>query len=272
MASRTIKETSNYVWIEAAAGESWHQLVKYCVAQGYGGIENLALIPGTVGAAPIQNIGAYGVELKETLIKLQAIDLRNGKAITLSNAECQFSYRSSCFKSSAYQNKFLITAITLRLHKNPKLVTNYPDLINWLATQQISAPSLRDVFTAVVAIRQNKLPDPTYLPNAGSFFKNPIISQKLYQQLQKIHPKMPHYLTEKGIKIPAAWLIEECGWKGKQQGGVSVAKTHALILVNQEHRPAKELLALAKKIQSSVKRHFQIKLEPEVTIVSETTN
>lgn len=262
------KQTDDHVWINSGAGENWHTLVMYCVEHNYGGIENLSLIPGTVGAAPIQNIGAYGVELKDTLHQVEGIDVETGASQTFTNTECQFGYRNSIFKQEL-KGKIFISSITLRLtKKNHHLHTEYGAIEDTLKQLNIAHPTIRSVSDAVIRIRSSKLPDPRQLGNAGSFFKNPEISQATFNSLKKLYPEIPGYKTEnQQVKIPAAWLIEQCGWKGKRLGSVGVHAQQALVLVNYGEAKGVDILQLATQIQSSVKVSFGIELQPEVNIV-----
>lgn len=263
-----VNETDNEVWIKAAAGENWHQLVMFCVENNYGGIENLSLIPGTAGAAPIQNIGAYGVELKDTLVQVEGIDISSGQSRTYSNSECWFGYRNSIFKQDL-KGKFFISSITLRLtKKNHRLRTDYGAIQDILKQQNVTQPTIRSVSDAVIRIRSSKLPDPSQLGNAGSFFKNPEIPGSIYHELKQLHPTLPGYAVEnQQVKIPAAWLIEQCGWKGKRLDNAGVHTQQALVLVNYGGAKGNDILQLATQIQSSVQAKFSIELQPEVNII-----
>ena len=207
------KEDENYIWVEALSGTNWHELVQYCVGRGWGGIENLSLIPGTVGAAPMQNIGAYGVELESVFEQLEAIDLTTGEGMVFHKADCEFGYRYSIFKNSA-QGKYFIYSVQLKLSKHPKVNTSYGDIQKVLNEKNRTDPDIRDVSEAVIAIRSSKLPNPDEIGNAGSFFKNPEVSKEVFKDIHKEFSDCPHYSMPNGkIKIPAAWLIEQCGWK-----------------------------------------------------------
>lgn len=253
--------------LTAAAGESWHSLVMHAVNQGLGGVENLSLIPGTAGAAPIQNIGAYGVELKDSFHHLEALDLETGKISLFDRDNCMFGYRNSIFKHE-FKGKYLITAITLRLQKNPKLNTSYGAIGDTLEKMGITEPSVKAVSDAVIHIRQSKLPDPAVLGNAGSFFKNPEIPHKLFEQLQQEHPDIPGYPTQTDtVKIPAGWLIEKCGWKGRRFGNTGAHKDQALVLVNYGNATGLEIYEHAMRIIDNVKSRFEITLTPEVNIL-----
>ncbi|MBU3725637.1 MAG: UDP-N-acetylmuramate dehydrogenase [Burkholderiaceae bacterium] len=257
----------------AGAGENWHEVVMWSLAQGYGGLENLALIPGTVGAAPVQNIGAYGVEISERLINLTAWDFQSRQLHTFSKAECGFAYRHSIFKDPALQGpwnqpRFFITQVQLQLAPIAKAEVNigYGDLKAAFAGHS-NPPSPMEVADAVMAIRRRKLPDPAEIGNVGSFFKNPIISNVQAKNLRLLHPDLPQYpLTDHGsdqCKISAAWLIERCGFKGARRGDVGVHQGHALVLVNHGDGTGREILALAHEIQQAVVARFGVFLEPE---------
>lgn len=260
-------ETDTAIDIEVMAGENWHNLVLYCVQHNWGGIENLSLIPGTVGAAPIQNIGAYGVEVKEVIKSVTGIDLETGITKTWLNHECDFGYRDSIFKSQL-KEKFFISSITLTLSKKlHRINTSYGAINDVLKQQHITSPTIQQVSDAVIQIRRSKLPDPVVIGNAGSFFKNPTITELHYQHLQKKFPTIPGYTSvNQEVKVPAGWLIEQCGWKGKRIGDVGVHTQQALVLVNYTNGTGKEILSLALQIISSVKEKFNIELICEVNI------
>jgi UDP-N-acetylmuramate dehydrogenase len=264
----TVRETDDTVWLSVASGENWHNLVMHCVNHNYGGIENLSLIPGTVGAAPMQNIGAYGVELGEVIESVDAVDIHSGEKLTFPNKACLFGYRESIFKQEL-KEKIFISSITLRLSKkNHRLRLDYGAIQETLRALKITQPTLRDVSRAVIQIRSSKLPDPAVLGNAGSFFKNPSVPETHYQSLKFKYPKIPGYTTENQlIKVPAGWLIEQCGWKGLQRGFVGVHQQQALVLVNTGNATGADVLQLAHDIQASVLEKFNITLVPEVNIV-----
>jgi UDP-N-acetylmuramate dehydrogenase len=267
MGIEKIKEDNQHVWLQVGAGENWHQLVLYCIEHGFAGIENLSLIPGTVGAAPMQNIGAYGVELQSVFDHLNAINRHSGEIETFYNKQCEFGYRSSVFKH-ALKNKYIITDVTLKLNKTPQFHTSYGAVQQTLNDMGIKELSLKAVSDAVIKIRQQKLPDPAALPNAGSFFKNPIISHQAFSTLQQQYLDMPHYpASNNQIKIPAAWLIEQCGFKGKRLNGVGVHEHQALVLINYNQSPGIKIKNLADEIQQSVNKKFAIELVPEVNII-----
>ncbi len=262
-----VKEDENYVWIKAAAGEVWHQLVLYCIEHNFGGIENLSLIPGSVGAGPMQNIGAYGVELKDTFFELEALHISSLQLQTFSNPDCRFGYRQSIFKSS-HKNQYIITSVTLQLTKKHKYNISYGAIETELARMGVTELNLRNISNAVINIRSSKLPDPAVIGNAGSFFKNPEISRQLYNQLKEQFNNIPGYELDNGnIKLAAGWLIEQCGWKGKVIGQTGSHKNQALVLVNYGGATGAEVLKLARDIQKSVKEKFNVELEMEVNIV-----
>lgn len=259
-------ESDTEVHLRVDAGVNWHHLVGYCLAQGWYGLENLALIPGQVGAAPIQNIGAYGVEFERFVRAVHAVGIEDGKVIQLSSSECQFGYRDSIFKREL-RDSVVITAVEIVLSRLPTTQLKYPALLEELSDRGVSNPVPTDVFDAVVSVRRRRLPDPAVHANAGSFFKNPVISGAHSDQLLKAQPGLPCYEQDDGsVKIPAAWLIEQAGWKGTREGGVGVHPEHALVLVNYASDSGAELLAFANRIASSVSQQFGIELEIEPRI------
>jgi UDP-N-acetylmuramate dehydrogenase len=261
-----VKETDSSVFVKAYSGEIWHELVKYCVSKNYGGIENLSLIPGTVGAAPIQNIGAYGTELKEVFESLEALDLENCAIREFTHKECRFGYRDSLFKNDA-KGKYFIVSVTLKLQKQPVLNTSYGAIKAILASRNIIHPTIADVSEAVCEIRNSKLPNPKVIGNAGSFFKNPEISKEQFNTLKESYPELPGYEIPSGTKVPAGWLIESCGWKGKKVGQTGSHKDQALVLVNYGNAEGKDVKELAIQIQQSVMNKFGIQLATEVNIL-----
>jgi len=265
-----LEQDAETVTIKAGGGMDWHKLVSYCVQNEWGGIENLALIPGTVGAAPIQNIGAYGVELRDVFLSLEAFDMQSGVFRDFNKAACGFAYRESIFKRE-FRGRFIITSVTLKLQKPPYTVNReYKSLDEWLKTKQIDSPSLSDIFNGVVEIRMSKLPDPADLGNAGSFFKNPVIGKDILEELRRKYPEMPHYpMNNKSAKVPAGWLIEKAGWKGRRVGRVGTYENQALVIVNHGGATGNEIWVLAQKISESVKQLFGIDLVPEVNIVGQ---
>jgi UDP-N-acetylmuramate dehydrogenase len=263
---RLLEESEDYVELLVAAGEDWHGLVQWCLSRGYYGLENLALIPGTVGAASVQNIGAYGVELKTFLMAVHGIDNTTGETLILTAEDCEFGYRDSIFKN-ALRDKVVITAITLKLPRRPQVESAYPALAQYLSENGLGSNSPQDVFDAVVAIRSARLPNPAELPNAGSFFKNPTVSEGRARDLAASYPELPMYQQEHGgVKLPAAWLIEHCGWKGVRRGGCGVHPRHALVLINYGGCDGLQLLELAADIRQSVHDTFALELEIEPRI------
>lgn len=253
------------VLVTAAAGENWHQLVSYCLHKGWYGLENLALIPGSVGAAPVQNIGAYGVELSDVLVSVRYFDKQSVQVRELDKDACQFGYRDSIFKC-ALKNTAIILSCTLRLSRTPRTVVTYPALLQYPGACADMSP--QRVFAAVCDIRRSKLPDPAVIGNAGSFFRNPVVSVDDYAALQQRWPDMPAFATATSdVKIPAAWLIDQAGWKGVRRGAVGVHDRQALVLVNHGGGSGQQILALATEIVSSVQQKFGVRLQPEVCIV-----
>ncbi|MGB5243530.1 MAG: UDP-N-acetylmuramate dehydrogenase [Lutimonas sp.] len=267
---KTVKEKSDnhFAYVQAEAGESWHEFVLWCIENGYGGLENLSLIPGNVGTAPIQNIGAYGIELKDVFDSLEALHIPTNQIKSFSKTECNFGYRESFFKNDG-KNEYIILNVTFKLTKiNHQIKTDYGAIRDELNKKGIKNPGIREVSEAVIAIRQSKLPDPKDIGNSGSFFKNPVISKKLFSKLQSKNKDIPSYLvSENEIKIPAGWLIEQCGFKGKRLGNTGVHEKQALVLVNYGKATGKEVLDLARLIQTQVKKTFEIDLEMEVNII-----
>jgi UDP-N-acetylmuramate dehydrogenase len=255
------------VLVRVGAGENWHQFVRYALEQGWNGLENLTLIPGTVGAAPIQNIGAYGVELEQVFHSLEGVDLKKKEMRTFTYPECQFGYRDSIFKRE-WKHKFIITHVTFRLTTaTDRLSLTYGVIHDWLKQRGIARPTPQDVSQVVQAIRESKLPDPAVTGNCGSFFKNPAISREQFTRLQELYPSIPQFPAGEGlVKVPAGWLIEQCGWKGKRLGRAGCYHLQALVLVNLGGATGQEALALAQAIQQSVSARFGIELEPEVNI------
>lgn len=260
-------ETNDHVLVTVNAGENWHNFVLWSLKHNYGGIENLSLIPGNVGTAPIQNIGAYGVELKDVMESCEVLNIKTGELITFTNKDCEFDYRNSIFKKQ--KSTYVICNVTFKLTKiKHKLSTNYGAISDELKRMSISEPTIQDISNAVISIRQNKLPDPKEIGNSGSFFKNPVISQLAYKKLQFNFPDIPGYsVSESEIKVPAGWLIEKAGFKGKRFGNYGVHKKQALVLVNYGGAHGMEILNLSKLIQSTVNRIFGINIEAEVNIL-----
>ena len=262
-----VEETENEVIVRAHAGTNWSDFVDEMVDAGYHGIENLSLIPGNVGAAPMQNIGAYGVELKDSFEKLEAFDFQTGKLVSFDKKSCDFGYRSSFFKHGG-KDRYFILSVQLRLKKQGQLNRGYGNISDYLKQQGVENPSIKDLSQAIKAIRSSKLPDPLVIGNAGSFFKNPVIHQLLFEDLQQEFPKIPSYPSGTSmIKVPAAWLIDQAGWKGYRKGDAGVHEKQALVLVNYGNAVGREIFALAMQIQLDVKNKFGIQLEPEVNII-----
>ncbi|MDC0571098.1 UDP-N-acetylmuramate dehydrogenase [Flavobacteriaceae bacterium] len=254
--------------VKVAAGENWHDFVLWSLQQNLGGLENLSLIPGNVGTAPIQNIGAYGVELKDTFIECEALNLQTLEIETFVKTDCKFDYRNSIFKSEV-KGKYIIISVTFELtHSNHELKTSYGAILSELEKKGIANPSIQDISKAVIAIRQSKLPNPKRLGNSGSFFKNPVVTASKFKKLHSQFPNIPHYpVSEQEIKIPAGWLIETAGFKGKNFGNYGVHKNQALVLVNYGGAKGKDILNLSQTIQKAIDTIFGIPLEAEVNIL-----
>ena len=262
-----VSETADHIHLKLGAGENWHETVTRCVEKGWGGIENLALIPGTVGAAPIQNIGAYGVELKDVFVRLEGFDMLEMNLRTLSFDECNFGYRESVLKHEL-KGRLIITSVTLRLAKDPIPNLSYKPVSTMMQDRNIADPEIKDVYEAVIDIRNSKLPDPKELGNTGSFFKNPVITKVQFEQLQASYPDIPGYLVdEHTIKVPAGWLIDQAGWKGYREGDAGDHEKQALVLVNYGNATGIQIRSLAEKIIQSIRSKFDILLTPEVNII-----
>lgn len=263
-----IQKNPNHVKVKVGAGENWHQFVTWAIEHNYGGVENLALIPGTVGAAPIQNIGAYGVEFEQVFDSLELFDMRDGTFKTFDHQACKFGYRDSVFKQEL-KGEVIVTSVTLKLTtENHDIEDSYRSLQTYLTEKGVENPSIEDIYKAVIDIRTAKLPDPTLIGNAGSFFKNPVVSTAQFEKLQNRFPEMPYYkLDDQEVKIPAGWLIEKTGWKGKRVGDVGTYENQALVIVNHGNATGSEILSFSKQIQESVEDEFDIQLVPEVNIV-----
>ncbi|HEX5626221.1 MAG TPA: UDP-N-acetylmuramate dehydrogenase, partial [Saprospiraceae bacterium] len=264
---RTIEESNEVESIvRIGSGENWHELVLWTLDQELGGLENLSLIPGTAGAAPVQNIGAYGVELKDVLLRVEGYFIRERKPAVFDLGDCEFGYRSSIFKTRL-KEFFFITAIWLRLSRKPVLKLRYGSIQDELDRMQIKQPTIRDVSQAVIRIRQSKLPDPARIGNAGSFFKNVNLTSGHYEQLKLMHPGLPGYPEPDGsVKVPAGWLIEQCGWKGKRDGDAGCYDQQALVLVNYGQATGRDILAFSQKVSDSVFQRFGIRILPEVNL------
>ena len=261
-----VLDAQDYVLVKVNAGEVWHNFVIWSIEHNYAGIENLSLIPGLVGASPMQNIGAYGAEIKDVCESVEAVELSTGQSFVFSNSDCEFGYRESVFKRKL-KDRFLITAVTFKLNKTPRFNINYGDIKNTLSEMNVYELSLKAVSDAVIRIRSAKLPDPKMIGNAGSFFKNPLVKKELVEDLSLRYPLMPNYPQENGVKVPAGWLIEQCGWKGKVVGNTGSHKSQALVLVNYGNATGNEVYNLALEIKQSVKEKFGIDIEPEVNLV-----
>lgn len=272
---KIVQEDENSIWLSVGAGMNWHELVQYTVEQNWWGLENLALIPGTVGASPVQNIGAYGSEARDAIFRVQAIDVTDGSLVEFNNADCEFDYRNSIFKQE-YRNRLLVHKVTFHLRK---LHAGKPNLVYEPVKQKLEEMNLdleqltpQNIFDAVVAIRQKKLPNYQVFGNAGSFFKNPVISKEHFSKLQQenaeTYPEIPHHKTlDECYKIPAAWLIEQAGGKGMRHEKAEVSEQHALVLINLGHATGEQIKILAEKVQDLVMQKFSIHLEPEVNII-----
>jgi UDP-N-acetylmuramate dehydrogenase len=260
-------EDEEYVYVKAGGGENWHQFVMYCIERNWAGVENLSLIPGSVGAAPIQNIGAYGVELQDVFWELEAFDLHDQTTRTLTPSDCAFGYRDSIFKNE-YKGRVVILSVTFRLTKQPRFNTSYGAIEQELAAMGVKELSIKAVSDAVINIRRSKLPDPAVIGNAGSFFKNPELSAAAFAALQSTHPSIVgHQLANGNVKLAAGWLIEQCGFKGLRKGDAGVHDKQALVLVNYGNASGAEILALSEEIMLAVHKKFGVELEREVNII-----
>ena len=260
-----VNEDRNNVWLKVGAGVGWDQLVEYAVFNNWGGIENLSLIPGKVGASVVQNIGAYGMEVQNQIESVYGFDLDTESAYTIEGYECQFAYRDSIFKK-LFKNHFIITSVVFKLDKFPEYILNYANLKG--EVEKLGEVNLRNIRQTVIRIRESKLPDPAVLGNAGSFFKNPIVDASLAEDLLDDHPAMTHYpATEGKIKLAAGWLIEQCGWKGFRRGDVGVHDKQALVLVNYGNATGREIYDLSEEIKQSVVAKFGVELEREVNVI-----
>jgi UDP-N-acetylmuramate dehydrogenase len=260
------EETHDHVVVKAGAGENWHQLVLFAVDRGLGGMENLSLIPGNTGASPMQNIGAYGVEIKDIFHSLEAYSVADKTVVTFKKEDCNFGYRESVFKNK-YKGQFIICSVSFRLNKKPSINTSYGAISQELEKMGVINPSIKDVSDAVIKIRSSKLPDPKKIGNAGSFFKNPVIEKKLAETLKSTYPDMPYFPTGDKVKLAAGWLIEQCGWKGYRKGDAGCYDKQALVLVNYGSAFGSEIYDMSEKILQSVKEKFKVTLEREVNIL-----
>lgn len=265
---KVIQEDDNYVWVEAQAGENWHEFVLWNIEQNYGGIENMSLIPGNVGTTPVQNIGAYGAEIKDTFVSCNAMQISTQEIKKFINEECKFGYRESIFKQEV-KDQYIITSVVFKLTKNNHTInTGYGDIQKELESKGITQPTIKDVSNAVIAIRQSKLPDPKELGNSGSFFKNPIITREQFNQAKALHPEIKHYdVSETEVKVPAGWMIEQAGLKGYRDGDAGVHARQALVLVNYGNATGQDILNLSKLVQKTVLDKFGIAIEAEVNVI-----
>ena len=264
---KIVEDTEDHVHIKAGAGEVWHEFVMHCIENNYGGVENLSLIPGSVGASPMQNIGAYGVEIKDVFVELEAYHISSGQIHTFSKDECAFGYRESVFKREK-KGQYVITAVTYHLSKRHTTSTHYGAIEAELAKMDIATPTIRDVSNAVIAIRSSKLPDPAEIGNAGSFFKNPIVEVSVLEEIQKTYASVPNYPVSNGkVKLAAGWLIDQAGWKGKTFDSFGVHKNQALVLVNYGSCSGDQILDLSTQIIDDIFKKFGVKLEREVNIL-----
>ena len=265
---KILKEDADHVWVESQAGENWHQFVLWAIDQNFGGLENMSLIPGNVGTTPVQNIGAYGTEIKDTFVSCDAINIENQEMRTFTKEECHFGYRESIFKNEV-KNQYIITSVVFKLTKqNHKINTSYGDITAELAKNDVAIPTLKDVSNAVIAIRKSKLPDPAELGNSGSFFKNPILLKTDFEPIHQKFPEMRFFdISETEVKVPAGWLIEQAGLKGKRFGDAGIHKNQALVLVNYGNATGQEILNVSKTVQDTVFSTFGIHIEAEVNII-----
>ena len=265
---KVIKETEDHVWVESQAGENWHEFVLFTLNLDFGGLENMSLIPGNVGTTPVQNIGAYGTEIKDTFASCEAMNMDTQEMKTFTLSECNFGYRESIFKQEL-KDQYIITSVVFKLtKKNHAIKTSYGDIIAELANQNVTEATLKDVSNAVIAIRRSKLPDPKELGNSGSFFKNPIVLKTEFEPIHAKFPEMKFYeVSETEVKVPAGWLIEQAGFKGKRFGDAGSHKNQALVLVNYGNASGQEILAVSKDIQQTVFKKFGIHIEAEVNVI-----
>jgi UDP-N-acetylmuramate dehydrogenase len=265
---KIVKEDDDFVWVESQAGEVWHEFVLWTIDQNFGGLENMSLIPGNVGTTPVQNIGAYGTEIKDTFVSCEAMNILSQEMKTFTKEECNFGYRESVFKQEA-KDKYIITSVVFKLTKrNHKINTSYGDITKELENKNITIPTLKDVSNAVIAIRQSKLPDPKELGNSGSFFKNPVISKEQFLKVQEQFPDVKFFeVSPTEVKVPAGWLIEHTGLKGYRKDDAGVHKNQALVLVNYGNATGQEILALSKYVQKTVLDKYGIAIEAEVNVI-----
>ena len=265
---KVITENEDFVWVESQAGENWHEFVLWTIENDFGGLENMSLIPGNVGTTPVQNIGAYGAEIKDTFVSCEAIRLDNQSIKTFTNTECHFGYRESAFKNE-FKDQYIITAVVFKLTKRNHIINvSYGDISGELAKANITNPTIKDVSNAVIAIRQSKLPDPKELGNSGSFFKNPILLKSDFEKVHQKFPEMKYYeISPTEVKVPAGWLIEQAGFKGKRFGDAGIHKNQALVLVNYGSATGQEILNVSKNIQETIFKTYGIHIEAEVNVI-----
>lgn len=265
---KILNEDDDFVWVESMAGENWHEFVLWTIDQNFGGLENMSLIPGNVGTTPVQNIGAYGAEIKDTFVSCDAVKIVSNEIKTFTNSECKFGYRESIFKHEV-KDKYIITSVTFKLKKHHHDINiGYGDIQAELAKNEITNPTIKDVSNAVIAIRNTKLPNPKELGNSGSFFKNPIISRELFLKVQANFPDIKHFdVSPTQVKVPAGWLIEKAGFKGKRFGDAGIHKNQALVLVNYGNATGQEILNVSKDIQATILKEFGIAIEAEVNVI-----
>lgn len=263
---RVSSENETHIHVTASAGENWHEFVLWTLEKGWGGLENLSLIPGMVGAAPVQNIGAYGAEVKDRIHSLRVFDFQCGEVKVFNRADCAFAYRDSIFRQE--RDRYAILDVTFALSRQWEPDISYPEVADALSAAGCAAPSPTDISKAIIAIRRNKLPDPAVIGNAGSFFRNPAVSGAVYDALKRAHPGMPGYVQADGsFRIAAGWLIDQCGWKGKSGGNAGVYEKQALVLINRGQATGEDIVRLSRAIQMDVKNRFDLWLEPEPVFV-----
>ena len=265
---KIVEENEDFVWVESQAGENWHEFVMWTIDNDFGGLENMSLIPGNVGTTPVQNIGAYGTEIKDTFVSCSAMKIDTMEMRSFRNSECNFGYRESIFKNEI-KDQYIITSVIFKLTKrNHKINISYGDITRELDKLNIKTPTLKDVSNAVITIRQSKLPDPKVLGNSGSFFKNPILLKSEFNKIHKKFPEMKYYeISETEVKVPAGWLIEQAGFKGLRFGDAGIHKNQALVLVNYGNATGQEILNVSKDIQETIFKKFGIHIEAEVNII-----
>lgn len=265
---KIVEENDVFVWVESQAGENWHEFVMWTIDNDFGGLENMSLIPGNVGTTPVQNIGAYGTEIKDTFVSCSAMKIDTMEMRSFRNSECNFGYRESIFKNEI-KDQYIITSVIFKLTKrNHNINISYGDITRELDKLNIKTPTLKDVSNAVITIRQSKLPDPKVLGNSGSFFKNPILLKSEFNKIHKKFPEMKYYeISETEVKVPAGWLIEQAGFKGLRFGDAGIHKNQALVLVNYGNATGQEILNVSKDIQETIFKKFGIHIEAEVNII-----